>query len=323
MVAIIHEVGWRIAVFCLFVGSLSLYSLLTLLPQTAQERDKRIRAERNSGMGSEDEGVDPVYKLGARSDRSSLLPRYLLMAMHALIVVSSLSVGLPTVKSALSAHRAEVAFAKHNYEDAANLYKSALAGNAYASYLNAQYQEALAQRNANGGGFGDKLRMAKLHPENEAGHNDLGNALIQRGDPANAIKEYKLAVSLQPDDPMVHNNLGNALQAARRYPESIVEFRRALELDPGQIPTYYNLANTLMANNQIDEAVKYYHRAIEKNPKLAPAYYNLAQALDKQGKRAEAITALGTFLQLGAKQHEFADVVDKAIKQITEWRSTR
>lgn len=323
MVSLIHEVGWRSALFFLFTAGVSFYSLVALVRQTARERQNRIATELGQALRADQDDMDPVNVLLATpSGRGSALARTFLISAYAVMFLGSLWFGLPAMKSALYAHRANAAFAEHNYEDAIKLYDSALIASPYANFLHAQYQTAFAQNDGKGGELGEKRRMVTLHPGDEGFHNDLGNALMQRGEMANAIKEYKLAVALKPDDPIVHNNLGNALQTARRFPEAIAELRKALELDPNQVPTYYNLANTLMANDQVDEAIKFYHSAIDRNPKLAPAYYNLAQGLAKQGKRNEAMTAMDTFLQLAPKQPEFAAVIVKAKQQIADWRKT-
>ena len=322
MNSILHEIGWRSAIYCLFVGGVSLFSLSILIRQTVNERQSRIQAELNLAMRAEEDDADPIDVLNISPSRPpSLLSRYLLIAAHTMVIAASLFFGLHDMKSALYAHQANNSFAEHDYDNAVKRYDSALASSPYAEYLMKQYQASLAQSDLKGGDLGDMRRLVGLHPGNEGNHNDLGNVLMQHGDMAGAIKEYQQAVALKPDDPIVHNNLGNALQAAHRYPESITELRRAIQLDPNQIPTYYNLANTLMANDQTEEAVKYYHTALEKNPKLAPAYYNLAQALAKLGKQDQAMTTMDTFLQLAPKQPEFAGAVAKAKQQLTDWRS--
>ncbi len=322
MSSIIHEVGWRNATYCLFVAGVSLFSLISLIRQTLQERDIQITKELGRTMHGDPDEADPVNVLRASPSRhNSLRSRSLLMTTHLVIFIGGLAFGIPALKSALYTHRGNAAMAEHNYDDAAKAYDSALTTSPYAGSLYLKFQDALAQRDEKGGGLGDMRRMANLHPGDEGNHNNLGNALMQRGDMADAIKEYQQAVALKPDDPIVHNNLGNALQAAHRYKESIAELRKALQLDPNQVPTYYNLANTLTEDNQNEEAVKAYRSAIEKNAKMTPAYYNLAQALAKLGKRDEAITAMDTFLQLASKQPEFADAVTKAKQQLNDWHT--
>ena len=318
----LHEIGWRSVIYCFFVGAVSLFSMIALLRQTEKERLSRIEAELNQAMRAEqvdeNDPADVMHK--TRTQPSSLLPRYLLIVAHALVIVGSLYIGLPSLKSASYTHQGNMADDVHDYETAVKRYASALEANPYANRLMIQYQKSLAQSDSKGGELGRMRRLVNLHPGDAGNHNDLGNQLMQRSDMENAIKEYKIAESLNPSDAIAHNNLGNALQAAHRYPESIIEFRKALQLDPNQTPTYYNLANTLMADKQVDEAIKYYNVALKRDPKLAPAYYNLAQALAQMGKRNEAMTAMDSFLQIAPRQPEFADAVVKARAQITDWR---
>lgn len=326
MFSIIHEIGWRSAVYCLFAGGVSLISLIALLRQTSAERQSRIKAELNNTLRADSgdpDDTDPVNALNLPPLRPrSLLSRCLMMAAHAMVLVGSLYFGRSALISALYAHQAKAAYAEHDYEGAAKRYESALTAHPYANFLMTQYQDSVAQNDAKGGELGDRRRMVNLHPGDEGNHNDLANVLMQRGDIDHAIKEYQQAVALKPDNPIVHNNLGNALTAAHRYPEAIAELHKALQINPNQAATYYNLANTLTANNQLDEAIKYFHSALERNPQLAPAYFNLAQVLKKQGKHKEAIVAMDTFLQIAPKFPEFAGPVEKARAQIDAWRKT-
>jgi tetratricopeptide (TPR) repeat protein len=325
MFSILHEIGWRSAVYCLLAGGVSLFSLVTLVRQTVKERRIHIQADLSHAIRAEyadQDDTDPVNVLHLPPARPhSLLWRYLLMAAHALVLIGSLYLGLPAMKSALYTHQAQVAFSQHDYEGAVKRYESALAASPYADHLMTQYQDSLAQRDAKGGEIGDMRRLVSLHPGSAGDHNDLGNVLMKRGEIDNAIKEYRQAIALKPDDPIVHNNLGNALTAARNYPEAIAELQEAIHIDPDQAATYYNLANTFIANNRTTEAIKYFHRAIERNPKLAAAYFNLAQVLAKQGKREEAIVAMDTFLQIAPTMPEFAGSVGKAKQQLDSWRN--
>jgi tetratricopeptide (TPR) repeat protein len=324
MNSILHEAGWREVIYCLFVGTISLFSLITLIRQLTKEHEARVQAELNRAVRVERGEIDPLpVEPVSPTIQRSLLTRSLLIAAHSFVVVGSLYLGLPALKSALYTHQGNTAFVEHDYDTAVKRYESALAANPFASSLRLQYQSALAQSDAKGGDLGELKRMVQLHPGNEGDHNDLGNALMRKGDLADAIKEYQQAVALNPENAIVHNNLGNALQAAHRYPESIQELRMAIQIDPGQVPTYYNLANTLMANNQPEEAVTYYRSATEKDPKLAPAYYNLAQALAKLGRRDDAVVAMDTFLQVAGKQPDFSDAVVRAKKQLAEWSKIR
>ena len=314
----------RTALYFVLVAGVSLVSLLALIRQMLQERDRQIKSEFSRTTGVDRDSADPADVLiKAPSRHGSLLPRYLMIAAHTVVFLASLALGIPTFKSVLYARQGNSAFTEHNYDAAVKAYDSALSSSPYAGYLHARFQDSLAQRDANTGGLGDLRRMVGLHPGDEGAHNNLGNALMEKGDLSNAILEYQQAVALKPDNAIFHNNLGNALQVARRYKDSIAELRQAIKLNPNQLPTYYNLANTLMTDNQTDEAITAYHNAIDKNPELIPAYYNLAQALAKKGRRSDAVAALDTFLQLAPQHAEFANAVAKAKAQLADWRKAQ
>jgi tetratricopeptide (TPR) repeat protein len=321
MNSIIHETGWRIALYCLFVGAVSLFSMLALIGRIQQERRIRIQAEVNDAMRIErGETISDEQLAAAYPSRRTVRGRALFLAAHTLVIAGSLTFALPALKAARYTHLGNEAFVEHNYDEAVKAYDIALATDPQAGFLNAQFQTAIAQRDDKGGEVGELRRLMSLHPGDAALHNRLGAALMQKGDGAHGIQEFQRAVALKPENSFFHNNLGNALRDAHRYTEAIATLRKALQLNPDQAPTYYNLANTLLSNRQTDEAVKYYRIAIEKDPRLAPAYYDLAQALETQGKRAEAIATMETFLRMAARQPEMADAMEKANAHLARWR---
>ncbi len=322
----IHEAAWRIVFYCLLAAISSLLSLGYLLRQSEAERNARLQEAITSTLTEHSEELetdDPVdILMPQESPFRRVWFRSLLIVTHCLVFLGSVYFMVPALKSAFYIHRGNRAYAEHNYDEAVKSYESALAANPSAEFLHMQMQTSLAQRDDKGGELGQMRHMVDLHPGNQGGHNDLGNALMQKGDIPNAILEYEQAIALKPNDPIAHNNMGNALKTAGRLPESIAEFRKALALDPTQTPSYYNLANALLENNQIKEAIKYFHLALDRDPKLAPIYYNLAHALDKQGKKAEAIAAMQQFIQLAKVQPEFGPVLERAQKQIADWKKT-
>ena len=56
------------------------------------------------------------------------------------------------------------------------------------------------------------LRLQPNYPE---AINNLGLALIARGDTQEAIEQFRLAIQLKPDFALAYNNLGNAQSAIR------------------------------------------------------------------------------------------------------------
>jgi Flp pilus assembly protein TadD len=62
---------------------------------------------------------------------------------------------------------------------------------------------------------------------------ELGDALMQAGQPERAVEEYTQALALSPDELHLFLRRGDALARAGRCAEADADFTRVLELDPG------------------------------------------------------------------------------------------
>jgi tetratricopeptide (TPR) repeat protein len=162
-------------------------------------------------------------------------------------------------------------------------------------------------------------------PDNDRAHNNLGNALLDRGLIADAIAHYQTALRLKPDYPEAHSNLGNALLKAGRGPEAIVECQKALQLEPAYAKAHNNLANALLEAGRIQEALTHYHAAVHLKPGDPKNHYNLGNAWLKAGRLRDAIAEYKTALTLQPDDAEArynlgnsllqADRVPEAIEQ--------
>ena len=92
-------------------------------------------------------------------------------------------------------------------------------------------------------------------PDNDRAHNNLANAMVDRGLIADAIVHYQTALRLKPDYPEAHSNLGNALLKAGRGAEAIAECQKALQLEPAYAKAHNNLGNALLEAGRIQEAL--------------------------------------------------------------------
>ena len=75
-----------------------------------------------------------------------------------------------------------------------------------------------------------------------------------------------------------YNDLGNALMAKGDLAGAIVAYNKAIELNPKASKAYYNLGIALKAKGDLAGAIVAYNKAIELNPKFSTAYCNLAVA---------------------------------------------
>jgi protein O-mannosyl-transferase len=122
------------------------------------------------------------------------------------------------------------------------------------------------------------------------GYNDLGVALLQKGQLDEAANQYRKALQLKPNYDLAHTNLGNVLLQKGQLDDAVAEFQTALKLNGSYEMAYYNLGLALFQKGQIDAAISQYRKALEINPDFAEACNSLGLALSNNGKGDDAMT---------------------------------
>jgi tetratricopeptide (TPR) repeat protein len=143
--------------------------------------------------------------------------------------------------------------------------------------------------------FGHALAVTK---DNWLAHINLGEALREKGDIDEAIRQYEEAVRLAPRFPDAHDNLGVALARKGQIDEAIRQYQEALRLNPSHANAHYNLGNALGKKGQSEEAIRQYQEALRVKPDHAEAHGNLGIALAKSGQTDEAIRQYQEALRL-------------------------
>ncbi len=142
--------------------------------------------------------------------------------------------------------------------------------------------------------------------DNLIAHNNLGNALLQKGRVEDAMVQFQEALQINPDYAPAHNNLGNVLIQKGKMDEAMVHFQRALDLKPDYAEAHNNLGNVLLQKGRVDEAVAHYQKALQINADYAEAHNNLGRALIQKGSVDEAMVHYQKALQINpnnAKAH--------------------
>ncbi|HVW21225.1 MAG TPA: tetratricopeptide repeat protein [Opitutaceae bacterium] len=116
----------------------------------------------------------------------------------------------------------------------------------------------------------------------------VGSVLSDAGKTEAGLAQLRLAVRLAPGLAEAHNNLANAQLRAGRPAEAEAEYAEAIHLDPAAPGEHYNLGNLLVREGRAAEAALEYQAALRLDPRYAPAHYNLAVALFRLGRPAEA-----------------------------------
>ena len=117
------------------------------------------------------------------------------------------------------------------------------------------------------------------NPDAWVAHNNLGEALFERGAVPAAITQYQETVRLAPDFVYAHLNLGIAWAAQGKWPEALAEDREALRLKPNWAGTNKILADALERAGHPADAIPYYQRALQITPDFPAAENGLGSAL--------------------------------------------
>jgi tetratricopeptide (TPR) repeat protein len=174
--------------------------------------------------------------------------------------------------------------------------------------------------------------------DNSFTRNKLGCALLQRGEPTEAIQQFETAARLDPRsiDPQynlglvfqnlgrldaaaehyravlaineqhagAHNNLGAILLDRRQYAEAKKHFVRAVEIAPDFVEANMNLGALCLKTGDYADAIAYSQRALDQNPRLLDCRRTIARALLAQGRFDDAIQQFHQLLSVAPNDQE-------------------
>jgi Tfp pilus assembly protein PilF len=120
-------------------------------------------------------------------------------------------------------------------------------------------------------------------------HNNLGNALDQKGQTDEAISQFHEAIRLKPDQAEARYNLGMALVRKGHAEEAISQYQEAIRLKPDYVRAHNNLGIELAKQGQIDEAIRQFQETIRLKPDYVDAHNNLGNVFAKRRQLSEAI----------------------------------
>jgi len=130
------------------------------------------------------------------------------------------------------------------------------------------------------------------------GYNNLGNALLQKGQVDEALGQFRKALEINPNYVDARSNFGAALFEKGRVDDAVAQYNRTLEIDPYYAQANYNLGLALFQNGQIDDAIAQYKKAVKINPYYAEAHNTLGNALLQKGQLDEALGQFQNALEI-------------------------
>jgi tetratricopeptide (TPR) repeat protein len=129
-------------------------------------------------------------------------------------------------------------------------------------------------------------------------HNSIGMVLTRQGLTADALREFAAAVESNEGFAEAQSNLANALAAEGRAADAIPHYQRAIALQPEYTEPRVGLGAVLLQSNRPADAIPHYRRAIELDGTLAEAHNGLGGALAMEGRDDEALIEYRQALQL-------------------------
>ena len=108
-----------------------------------------------------------------------------------------------------------------------------------------------------------------IDPSNDRVRYRLGHAWLEAGKPADAVREFSLALEERPEESEYLRCMGVALAEDGRLPEAIIRLRAAARAKPDDPLTHKDLAQVLSVCNLFDEAEKHARAAVRLCPEEA------------------------------------------------------
>jgi protein O-mannosyl-transferase len=141
---------------------------------------------------------------------------------------------------------------------------------------------------------------ARLIPELASAHYNLGFLLQRQNRAEQAAREYRQAIALA-SDPMeaaqAHNNLGILYLMSKNYTAALPELNAAIALNPNEQNSYIGRGTIELESWNYQAAAADFARAAEISPSPMACFW-LGQALERKGDYAQAENAYMAALQL-------------------------
>jgi len=158
--------------------------------------------------------------------------------------------------------------------------------------------DALLARGETAQAIANYQQALALSPHLFEAHLSLAAAMARQGKLAEATASCRAAVALRPDHGNAHYQLGCLLERQGKLDEAAMSFHRVVALDPGHVDSHNNLATLLGRQGRLDEACASLQRVLALDPNHCDAHCNLGNVLLHQGKLDEAFSCYQKALAL-------------------------
>lgn len=135
-------------------------------------------------------------------------------------------------------------------------------------------------------------KLVAAHPEEAAGHVQLGRVLAAEGKNDDAIAELQAGAKLAPADVSVQRDLGDLYSAMKKNDLAEVTYRALLATSPNDAELHHALGKALLEQKKFVDAQKEFTLAVKLKPDFGEAYGDLAFAASANQDYALTIKAL-------------------------------
>ncbi len=166
----------------------------------------------------------------------------------------------------------------------------------------------------------------RKQPGNLRAHINYGNALVDAGQPMEAIEHYTCVLqglkhehettARWSKSPWLYYNLATALAKVDRREEAVSAYHEALHLAPNLLEARSNLGMLLLEIGRRDEALRELKEAVRQHPDDAGARVNLGVAQAEGGQLTEAIEDYRVALLLDPESVEALNNLGIALAQL-------
>jgi tetratricopeptide (TPR) repeat protein len=141
-------------------------------------------------------------------------------------------------------------------------------------------------------------KALEIDPNYVNAHANLGYAVARQGRLEEAVVHLQTALKINPNYYEAQTNMGIVYAMQEKYQDAVRHLRYAINLKPHYANAYNNLGVTLKRMGSLEEAVEHLTTAIKIDPLMAPAHNNLGMILAGQGHLDEAIAHFNTALMI-------------------------
>jgi tetratricopeptide (TPR) repeat protein len=163
----------------------------------------------------------------------------------------------------------------------------------------------------------EQLRRAvEINPRSPEALTLYGNALLERGKPALAVKTLSKALSLQPQNAIALLYRGLAYAQTKEHEQALKDFDRVVLLDPGSVYALHNRAMALIALERHAQAQASVDTLLRIAPDYVPALANRALLLAHDHKHAEALFVLDRALKIDPNSADLLNARGQALSAL-------